>query len=335
MKTYEIREFKGIDGIVPVEQPVPEPGHGQVLVRVRAVSLNYRDLLVAKGIYNPNFHLPLVPCSDCAGEVAAVGPGVTRVAPGERVAGIFLQRWIGGELNAERAASDLGGNLPGVLAEYVLLHEEGLVPLPSHLSFEEGATLPCAGVTAWHAVVECGARPGETVLALGTGGVSLFALQFARLAGARVIITSGDDGKLARARELGAAEGINYRSEPEWGRRVRELSGKVGVDCVVEVGGAGTLPQSFQAVRIGGRISLIGVLSGTKGEVNPLLAVMKNIRVQGIFVGSREMFEAMNRAISLHGLRPVVDRVFPFAEAREAMRYMESGAHFGKVVIAL
>lgn len=334
MKAYEIREVSGIDGLLQVERPTPAPGFNEALVHVRAVSLNYRDLLVLRGAYSRNLRLPLVPCSDCSGEVVSVGDGVTRVKPGDRVAGIFMQRWLSGELTAERAASALGGAVDGVLAEYVTLNAEGLVHLPEHLSFEEGATLPCAGVTAWHAVVEEGIRPGQTVLTLGTGGVSLFALQFARCAGAKVIATSSNDDKLARAKALGAAVGINYKTEPDWEQRVKEITGKTGVDCVVEVGGAGTLAKSLQAVRVGGRISLIGVLSGSTGEVNPLPVVMKKIRLQGIFVGSREMFEAMNRAISSHGLRPVIDRVFPFDEAKQALHYLESGTHFGKIVIS-
>jgi NADPH:quinone reductase-like Zn-dependent oxidoreductase len=215
------------------------------------------------------------------------------------------------------------------------LHEDGVVPLPEHLSWEEGATLPCAAVTAWHAVNEQGVRPGDTVLTLGTGGVSLFALQFARMAGARVLATSRSDGKLERVLQLGASEGINSTTKPDWDREARQFTEGRGVDLVVEVGGAGTLPRSLRAVRMGGSISLIGVLTGNTGEVNPLPAVMKGVRIQGIFVGSREMFERMNRAIALHGLHPVVDRVFPFTEVREALRYMESGAHFGKVVITL
>jgi NADPH:quinone reductase-like Zn-dependent oxidoreductase len=317
------------------ERSEPQPAAGQVLVRIRAVSVNYRDLLVVKGLYNPRLPLPLIPFSDGVGEVVAVGPGVTRVKPGERVAGIYMQGWQAGELTEAKANSALGGGIDGVLAEYVLFHEEGVVPIPEHLTFEEGATLPCAAVTAWHAVVEEGVRPGETVLTIGTGGVSLFALQFARLAGARVIATSRSADKLARALQLGATDGIDTTIEPDWEKKAWEITGKRGVDLVVEVGGAGTLPRSLRAVRPGGRISLIGVLTGATGEVNPLPAVMKGVRVQGILVGSREMFERMNRAIALHRLRPVVDRLFPFAEAREALRYLESGAQFGKIVISL
>jgi NADPH:quinone reductase-like Zn-dependent oxidoreductase len=334
MKAYEIREY-GIDALTAVERPVPEPGRGQALVKVRAVSLNYRDLLVIKGLYSRNLPLPLVPFSDGAGEVVETGDGVTRVKPGDRVAGIFMQKWLDGEVDEEKARSALGGAIDGVLAEYVVMSEDGLVHIPEHLSNEEGATLPCAAVTAWHAVIEAGLKPGKTVLTLGTGGVSLFALQFAVMAGARVIVTSGSDEKLARVRDMGVRDCINYKAVPDWEKPVRELTGGSGVDLVVEVGGAGTLPRSIKAVRMGGHISLIGVLTGTTGEVNPLPVVMKGVRVQGIFVGSRAMFEAMNRAIRLHQLRPVVDRVFSFDETKDALHYMESAAHFGKIVIRI
>lgn len=333
MKAFEIRDYQGIDSLSLVERPEPRPGPGHVLVRVRAASLNYRDLLIIKGLYGRNLPLPLTPLSDCAGEAVETGEGVSRVKPGDRVAGIFMQSWISGGVTEDKGRSALGGAIDGVLAEYVVFREDGVVPVPEHLSDEEAATLPCAGVTAWHAVIEQGSKPGQSVLVLGTGGVSLFALQFAVMAGARVIVTSGSDAKLARALALGASEGINYRASPDWERRVREITGGRGVDCVVEVGGAGTLPRSLRAVRTGGLISLIGVLTGGTGEVNPMPVIMKAVRIQGIFVGSREMFESMNRAIDLHRLRPVVDRVFPFEDAREAYRYLESGTHFGKVVL--
>jgi NADPH:quinone reductase-like Zn-dependent oxidoreductase len=335
MKVWEMRDAFGVDNLRFTTRPEPVAGHGQVLLRVRAVSLNYRDLLLVKGLYNPKLLLPLVPFSDGAGNVVAVGEGVTRVKVGDRVAGIFMQSWLAGELNAAAARSALGGERGGMLAEYVLLDEDGVVPIPGHLSYEEAAALPCAGVTAWHATIERGLRPGERVLLLGTGGVSIFALQFSLMAGASVIIISSRDEKLTRAKGLGASHGINYRDMPEWGEKVRELTGGEGVDLVVEVGGAGTLPQSLKAVRTGGRISLIGVLSGTEGRVNPLPVVMKKIALQGIFVGSREMFESMNRAVSAGRLRPVVDRVFPFEEVKGALRYMEEGAHFGKICVSL
>jgi NADPH:quinone reductase-like Zn-dependent oxidoreductase len=333
MKVYEIRDRFGLDALTLTERPQPQPGPHEVLVRIRAASLNYRDLLVVKGQYNPKMTLPRIPLSDAAGEVVAVGPGVSRVQVGHRVAAIFMQRWISGEIDDSKAKSALGGAIDGLLAEYALLHEDGLVQVPEHLSFEEAATLPCAAVTAWHGLITEGRiKPGDTVLLQGTGGVSLFALQLARLTGAQVIITSSSDEKLERARKLGAAEGINYKETPEWGDKARELTGGRGVEHVVEVGGAGTLGQSLRAVRMGGQISLIGVLSGA-GQANPMPILMKNVRVQGIFVGSREMFEAMNRAIAANQLRPVIDRVFPFSEAVQAFRYMESAAHFGKICI--
>ena len=335
MKVYEIRDRFGLDALTPSERPQPQPGPHEVLVRIEAASLNYRDLMVVKGQYNPKMPLPRIPLSDAAGEVAAVGTDVSRVKIGQRVAAIFMQKWLSGDIDETKAKSALGGAIDGLLAEYAVLHEDGLVQIPEHLGFEEAATLPCAAVTAWHALVTEGRiRPGDSVLLQGTGGVSLFALQFARLAGARVLITSSSNEKLERARKLGASECINYKDTPEWGDKVRELTGGRGVDRIVEVGGAGTLGQSLRAVRMGGQISLIGVLSGT-GQANPMPILMKNVRVQGIFVGSREMFEAMNRAIVLHQLRPVVDRVFPFAEAMQAFRFMESAAHFGKICIRM
>ncbi|MER3445601.1 MAG: NAD(P)-dependent alcohol dehydrogenase [Candidatus Dadabacteria bacterium] len=335
MRVFEIKQATGIDALTLTERPKPKPGYGQALVNIKAVSLNYRDLLVVKGSYSRNLPLPLIPCSDGVGEVIEAGDGVTRVKKGDRVAGIFMQTWISGELNESKAKSALGGAVEGVLAECVLFHEDGLVHIPEHLSYEEAATLPCAAVTAWNGLITSGGlKPGDTVLIMGTGGVSIFGLQFAKISGARVIATSSSDEKLERVKQLGASDGINYKSVPDWDKKVLEITGGKGVDHVVEVGGAGTLTKSLRAVRMGGHISLIGVLSGA-GEANPLPAVMKNIRIQGIYVGSREMFEAMNRAISIHQLHPVIDRVFSFEESREAFRYMESGAHFGKVVIRL
>lgn len=333
MKAFELQGGFGIDSLILAERPEPRPGPGQVLLRLRAWSLNYRDLMIVKGTYNPKLRLPIVPLSDGVGEVAAVGAEVTRVKVGDRVAGLFMQNWLAGGLTEARARPTLGGGgVDGLLAEFAVLPEDGVIHVPEHLTDEEAATLPCAALTAWHALVaEGGVTAGDTVLVQGTGGVSLFALQFARLHGARVLATSSSDDKLRRVLGLGASDGINYKTTPEWGDTVRGLTG-AGVDHVVEVGGAGTLPQSLRAVRAGGHISLIGVLAGG-GQVNPMPILMKNVRVQGIFVGSREMFEAMNRAIALHQLRPVVDRVFPFAEAREALRYLESGAHFGKITL--
>ena len=337
MKVYEIHPKPGLDALTLTDRPDPAPGPGQILLRMQAAALNYRDLLVIKGEYGssalPPF--PIIPLSDGAGEVAALGAGVTRVKLGDRVAGAFMPGWISGEFTEQKAASALGGgSVDGVLAEYVVLPEEGVVQTPAHLGAEEAATLPCAGVTAWYALLAGGRlKPGETVLLLGTGGVSLFALQFAKSAGARVILTSSSDEKLARAQALGADAVINYKAVPEWGDRVLELTGGRGVDYVVEAGGADTLNKSLQAVRWGGQISLMGLLTGVRAEVSTVTLLNKNVRVQGVHVGSREMFEDMNRAITVNTLRPVVDRVFPFAEAREALDYLSSGRHFGKVVI--
>jgi hypothetical protein len=333
MKVYEIREAGGIDSVRLAERPDPTPGHGEVLIQMRAASLNYRDLAVARGAYGRGVPSPVIPLSDGAGEVVGTGPGVTRVAVGDRVAGIFMQSWLAGPMYEDHSRTALGGAIDGMLAEYAVLNQDGVVKIPGHLSYEEGASLPCAAVTAWNSLISTGGlTAGETVLTLGTGGVSMFALQFAKITGARVIATSSSDAKLERLREMGASECINYKTTPNWEKTVRALTGQ-GVDHVVEVGGAGTLEKSMRAVRVGGTIGLIGVLSGAEGEINPRTLLMRNIRLQGIYVGSRAMFEAMNRAISLHGIKPAVDRVFPFAEATEAYRYLESGAHFGKVVI--
>jgi NADPH:quinone reductase-like Zn-dependent oxidoreductase len=336
MQAYELQSF-GFDSLKLVDRPQPAIGPGQVLLKMRAFSLNYRDLMIAKGTYNPKLRLPAIPLSDGVGEVVQTGEGVSRVKAGDRVAGAFMPKWVSGEITDAAGRSALGGGgSAGMLAEFVAISEEGVVHVPDHLSDEEGATLPCAAVTAWHALLgEGNLKAGDTVLVQGTGGVSIFALQLAKLHGARVIATSSRDDKLARALQLGATDGINYVAAPKWDERVRELTGGAGVDYVVEVGGAGTLAQSMKAVKSGGQISLIGVLTGGAGQVNPLPILMRNIRVQGIFVGSREMFEAMNRAITLNQLKPVVDRVFPFSDAVAAYRYMESAAHFGKVAIRL
>jgi len=332
MKVVELRAF-GLNGLHVAERPDPQPGPGQVLLRMKAWSLNYRDLLMATGKYNPRLKMPMVPLSDGVGEVIGVGAGVTRVKVGQRVAGCFMQAWQSGPLSDAAGRSALGGAIDGVLAEQVVLSQDGVVAVPEHLSDEEAATLPCAAVTAWNALFVVGAiQPGQSVLVLGTGGVSLFAWQFAKMAGAKVILTSGSDDKLARVEKLGGAAGlINYKTTPNWEDRARELTDGAGVDHVVEVGGSGTLAKSVKAVRTGGTISLIGVLSS--GDFNPISLLMKGVRLQGIFVGSRDMFEAMNRAIALHRMQPNVDRVFPMAEVGAALAFLESGSHFGKVCL--
>ena len=333
MKLYEIRETKGIDSLQPIEREVPKPGPSEVLIRVHAVSLNYRDLLILNGRYARGLKLPLVPTSDGAGEIVETGPGVTRVKRGDRVAGIFMQGWFAGDVSPYNPRTALGGAVDGMLAEYVVLNQDGVVHIPSYLSYDEAATLPCAAVTAWNALTTWILKPGLSVLVQGTGGVSIFALQFARLAGARVIVTSSSDEKLQKTAGMGANGLINYRTVPEWDKRAVELTDGIGVDHIVEVGGPGTLARSMNAVRVGGRISVIGLLTGPEATVSPMPILGKQIQVQGIFVGSRDMFESMNRAMTLHQLRPVIDRIFPFDEARQAVRYMESGAHFGKIVI--
>jgi NADPH:quinone reductase-like Zn-dependent oxidoreductase len=336
MKAFEIRKTFGLDALTPTERSDPSPGPGHVLLHIRAASLNYRDLLTVQGLYNPKQPLPLIPLSDGVGEVVRLGEGVTRVKEGDRVAGIFAQKWLAGEPTRQKLLATLGGPLDGMLADHIVLHEEGLVPVPAHLSDEEAATLPCAAVTAWSALVtQGGLKAGDTLLVLGTGGVSLFALQFARLLGARVIATSSSDEKLARARGLGASDLINYKATPDWEKKVKELTGGVGADHVLEVGGSGTLPRSLRAVRVGGHISLIGNLTGLTADLNLAPILMQNVRVQGVMVGSRETFETMNRAIALHKLRPVLDRVFPFAEARAAFEHLAGQGHFGKVGIRI
>ena len=334
MRLYQLGKLGNFDGLKPVEAEDPRPGAGQVRVRIRACSLNHRDLNIISGSYTSVALKPMaIPLSDGAGEVTAVGQGVTRWKIGDRVAPIFVQRWLGGELLPEYMPSALGGPSDGVLAEQIVLNEEGLVRIPSHMSFEQAATLPCAAVTAWNAALVKGAlRPGQTVVTLGTGGVSLFAAQFALMTGARVIATTGSDEKAARLHELGIADVINYRTVPEWNARVRELTGGRGADLVVEVGGPGSVARSIAAIRHCGHISVVGNLAG-KAMIDPGTLFAKRASMCGIQVGSRDMFEAMNRAIELGKLEPVIDRVFDFGDARAAYEYLASGKHFGKVVI--
>jgi len=334
MRAFEIISADGVDALALNDRPVPEPGPGQILVAVRASSINYRDLSTIEDPVPRGIPYPRIPNSDAAGEVLEVGRAVTRFKPGDRVAGCFFRNWIDGGITPSAMASALGGAVDGVLAEQVLLDEQGAVPLPEHLSFEEGATLPCAGLTAWNCLLEQGGlKPGMTVLLLGTGGASIFGLQFAKMTGARVIITSSSDEKLERARALGADETINYRGTPEWQARVLELTGGRGVDVTIETGGGGTLEKSIEATRVGGTISLIGVLTG--GTINPVAVMRKSIRLQGVYVGNRRMFENMNAALAANGVHPVVDRVFEFDDARAAYHAMRAAGHFGKLVIRI
>jgi NADPH:quinone reductase-like Zn-dependent oxidoreductase len=336
MRAYEL-QGAGLEHLRIVERPMPEPGPGQVLVRIHAASLNYRDLLIAEGRYGRTpLRLPLVPLSDGAGEVIEVGPDVTRVAPGDRVAGTFFQNWVEGPFDDANAATALGGAIDGVLAEQVVFDVEGVVKFPAALSFEEAATLPCAALTAWVSLIEKGKlEPDERVLVLGTGGVSIFALQFAKSVGAQVLVTSRSDEKLARAKSLGADGLINSHKMPDWDAGVRELTIGRCVDHVIEVGGAGTLPISLRALRDGGHIALIGLLSGTPATPEQVESQRPGIRIDSIYVGNRKHFEAMNDAITRFNIHPVIDRLFPFEDARNAYVYLKSGQHFGKVVIRL
>ena len=315
----------------------PVPGKGDVLVRMRAASLNYRDLIVVQGAYaGIREGKRLIPLSDGAGEIVETGAGVTRWQKGDRVVSSFFQDWLDGRFLPAHMQSALGGGIDGVLAEYRVFPETGLARLPAHLSYEQGATLPCAALTAWHALFEKSPLlPGETVLVLGTGGVSVFALQFAHLAGAKVIATSSSDAKLARMEQLGASGLVNYRTRPDWDQAVLDLTDGVGVDHVIEVGGGGTFPRSLTASRTGGRISLIGRLTGIEDRVDPRPIMAKGLTVQGIYVGSVAMLERMTRAIDANGMEPVIDRSFAMENAGEAYAYLESGQHFGKVVIQI
>jgi NADPH:quinone reductase-like Zn-dependent oxidoreductase len=336
MKSYHAGLGAGIDGIVLREHERPAPGPHQILVRVHAVSLNARELMILRGYYPLPVKPDVVLASDGAGEVVAVGEGVTRTKVGDRVAASIFPRWIDGPFALEYSAQ-FGGSLDGMLTEFALLPEDAAVPIPGHLSFEEAATLPCAALTAWNAL--CGSAPllpGQTVLTLGSGGVSLFALQLAKLFGARVIATTSSAGKAEGLRALGADEVINYWMTPDWHQAVRDLTGGRGVDLVVEVGGAGTLEKSLKAVALEGQISLVGGLANKNGSMIDIGAISATVvRMHRIAVGSRAQFVAMNRAIGLHRMKPVIDRVFPFGDAIEAFRYYEAGKYFGKIVIAM
>jgi NADPH:quinone reductase-like Zn-dependent oxidoreductase len=318
------------------EIAVPAPVSHEVLVRVRATSLNRRDLLVLHGQYGGADTSGIIPLSDGAGEVAAIGPDVTRFKPGDRVAAIFFQSWLSGKPDARSIATALGGSINGMLSQYVVLNESGLVRIPDYLSFEEAATLPCAGVTAWNALFTRGnLQPGEIVLLEGTGGVSIFGLQFAVAAGAKAIITSSSDAKLQRAKQLGAWQTVNYRTTPDWDKTVLQLTSGAGVDHVLEVGGDATLPKALASLAYEGHVAYIGGLSGWGAQIPAAALPFRNIQVSGIYVGSRADFEAMNVFLTRHRLKPVIDKVFTFADAGAAYLYMESGNHFGKIVISL
>ena len=336
MKQYQIKSFGLIDGLSMVDAPEPKAGHGQVLVRVKAVSLNYRDLMIVEDRYGKRGSTPAgrVPVSDCVAEIVTVGEGVKNFKACDRVCGIFHPLWLGGELDDSKAGETLGGEADGVLTQMRLFDQDKIVHAPAYMTDEQAATLPCAAVTAWSALH--GPRPvraGDTVLTQGTGGVSVFAIQFAHAAGARVIATSSGDDKLQKAKALGATDGINYKQHPEWDGEVLKLTRARGVDHVIEVGGPDTLNLSLKSVARNGQIHVIGLLSGGGAQVNPLMLIPRAASLRGIYVGSRDQFEAMNKALIVNKIEPVIDRVFEFAQAKEAYTHLKSGAHVGKIVI--
>ena len=337
MRALRAAEPWGLDNLTLVEAPDPKPGPGEVLVRMRAVSLNYRDWMMINGLYGraPTTAGQVTPFSDGCGVVEAVGEGVTRVKVGDRVATLFFQGWISGPPTLEKALTALGSPIPGAGRELAVFSQEGVSKVPDFLTDEEVSTLPCAALTAWRALFEdADLQPGDTVVLQGTGGVSIFGLQFAKAAGLRALITSSSDEKLERTKTLGADHLVNYRQTPQWSKPVREATAGVGADFIMEVGGQGTIEQSLKAVRIGGHIAIIGVVAQGGSGINPAVLIGNAARMQGVFVGSRDMFEAMCRAIELHQIRPVVDKVFPWTEARAAFEAMAGGEHFGKIVLA-
>ncbi len=337
MKCFELHNATGFDAVRPAERGNPKPGPGQVVVRVRAASFNYRDVMIAGGGYAGRAKFPLIPLSDGAGDVVEAGPGVTRVKAGDKVCGIFFQRWLTGPVRPDIQDAALGGTADGMLTDHAVLEAEGVTPFPAHLSYEEAAALPCAAVTAWHGLIEAsgGIKPGDAVLLLGTGGVSIFGLQFAKAAGARAIVVSSSDEKLAKAKAMGAAEAINSKTTPEWQDRVRAATDGRGVDHVLDVTGGETTGKALASMRPGGHIAIIGARSGPGGELDRRPVLQRGLKVSGINVGSRAMFEAMNRAIAANKLKPVVDRVFPFRDTPSAYREFATGKHFGKVVIEI
>jgi NADPH:quinone reductase-like Zn-dependent oxidoreductase len=334
MKVWQIERF-GLDNLTPADRPVPSPGRGEVLVRVRAVSLNYRDRLVVEGTAIPKLSLPFVPASDASGEVAELGADATRFKPGDRVMSHYVPKWLDGDGRSDGDYRTLGGPLPGVLAEYVVFHEQALVTPPAAFTHEEASTLPIAAVTAWTALfADVPLKPGETVLVEGTGGVSIFALQIATAAGARVIVTSSSDEKIARAKALGAFDGINSKRHPDWEKKALELTAGRGVNHVIEVVGGSNTRRAVAALARGGHLALVGIMDGTSIEFDHLPFMVRRQVAHGILVGSRRQFEATVRALEATGIRPVIDRVYPFEQVRAAFDHLVTGP-FGKVVVSV
>ena len=336
MKAIQITGTDGFASLKLVQVPQPKPGYGEVLVRIKAVSLNYRDYMNVLGIRGVSGPIPRIPCSDGAGEVVGLGEGVTEWKGGDRVVIPFMPQWLDGEMTQQHQARALGAHVDGLLREYAVLPAACLLPIPQHLSFEEAATLPCAAVTAWQGLMVRGQlKAGETVLVLGTGGVSIFALQLAKLAGARVLAISSSDEKCDRLRALGADAVCNYKTVPAWDAWALAETEGIGVDKVVEIGGPETLNRSLKAVRFGGHVSLIGVLTGVSGDIQTVQILRKAIRLDGIYVGSKAMFAGLLKAISQHQMRPVIDSTFTLETATEAFQLMESARHVGKIVVTV
>lgn len=336
MKVWQVNKQPGLDALQLTERPKPQVKSGEVLIEMRAAALNYRDLLVVKEAHeDADQPVGVIPISDGAGEIVEVGDQVKFLKLGDRVTSCFMPGWDEGKLSAQKQNSALGYIADGVLAEYVALSEYGVISIPDHLSFEEASTLPCAALTAWNALMKGKILPGKTVLIQGTGGVSIFALQFAKLLGARVVALSGSDTKLQRLNELGACLAINYKTNPNWEKQVMDFTNGHGIDHIIEVGGADTLSKSLTVIKYEGTISIIGHVSGNTVAMNVVDVLRKGVILQGIYVGSREMFKDMNDAIALHKMKPIIDKSFPFEQAKAAMEYLESGAHFGKVCISM
>lgn len=334
MRAYQVDSAEGIQAIKQIEIETPKPNGKEILVKMKACSLNYRDTLITLGGYVRNDVRPIIPLSDGAGEVVSVGDEVTQFKAGDRVIGNFFQHWVDGEINDQGLNSALGGAIDGVLADYFILQEDCTVKIPEHLSYSEASTLPCAATTAWHALVNVGSiKPGDTVLLLGTGGVSIFGLQLAKAKGAKVIITSSSDEKLARAKTLGADHTINYKTSPDWEAEVLKLTDGKGVDNVLEVGGAGTFEKSVASAKVNGTVCVIGILSGLENPTISLMTIFNLLRIQGIYVGSTEMLTQLTEFMAEQNLNPVIDKTFSFDEAKDAYEYMAGAKHFGKVVI--